>query len=613
MFTHLINHLPTENDDAESHTGFPFELKIMLRLLHFLLLWPVIESHFRVYHSHYPVLNNDHDCFYRFEKSSNGLARHLVPFCIRYNSIYSNGNCFGTEYTYKELRSANITATQLFQWFAPIDMIDDYAAYLLSTIENSNKEQIYCNCTDYGSFGKYCQYQFDLEHEESSFDEIVHQSLLSSGFDQRDVYLINEQNFTTCYTLFNCVTLFGFCLDWREINDGIDHCIDGKDEQDFVDMELNDCDLQSEYRCRNGLCIPRSFLFDQTYDCPDWYDEQYLNSHNDDRSSLACWSKTATAECEEHRFGLNFFSCGDGERLPLTLYREKSCTNLRDIMMLKTLFRPYLNEIINNSSYNDMFHLFGLQCLFSHCPQEILSNRFIPSFTKDDIICPDSYFFFPPGPFVFPFVRLLYKSYDFETNCIRPDFLCWNQSFCNIYHNDAVFEFQSFQCVPIEYFGSSFEYCVEPFYRSFTNLVLIVQTLFSHCTEKKTYSTLYRCKNHLSISPHRIMDAKFDDCSPWEADDEDEEASNHTHMMICHLPDRFLCSDYHCIPRLAIQDTIRDCRDTSYIDEIFGIGCLDEFSCQHLREIDLKNIISSINYQELCDSFDLFDDNKLYR
>ncbi len=151
----------------------------------------------------------------------------------------------GTSYRFDQLRSRNITSENLWQWFVPIDVIDNYAAYLLDETTNYQSEQIYCNCSDHRSFGTHCQYRFMLGDEKTSFNEIVHQTLQLIKYNENDLYLMDENTSSTCYILFNCTTHTGFCLDWREINDGFVHCKNGEDEQYFLDIELNQCNLKT--------------------------------------------------------------------------------------------------------------------------------------------------------------------------------------------------------------------------------------------------------------------------------------------------------------------------------------------------------------------------------
>ncbi|CAF4990744.1 unnamed protein product, partial [Rotaria sp. Silwood1] len=86
-------------------------------------------------------------------------------------------------------------------------------------------------------------------------------------------------------------------------------CTNGRDEENCFEMELNECDSQTEYRCRNGMCVPKSFSFDLTMDCMDFYDEQEFRD-----ASANCFTD-ASVDCEEHTCGLAKFSCGDGSCL----------------------------------------------------------------------------------------------------------------------------------------------------------------------------------------------------------------------------------------------------------------------------------------------------------
>ena len=88
-------------------------MKLIFIFLYFMLLCRASESHYHLYHSHYFTMNNDHDCFYHYENNHNGLAHHLVPYCIRSNAINSNKKCLGTAYTFDQLHSMDITPDQL--------------------------------------------------------------------------------------------------------------------------------------------------------------------------------------------------------------------------------------------------------------------------------------------------------------------------------------------------------------------------------------------------------------------------------------------------------------------------------------------------------------------
>jgi hypothetical protein len=370
-------------------------------------------------------------------------------------------------------------------------------------------------------------------------------------------------------------------------------------------MEHSDCNADTEYRCRNGLCIPRSFLLDRTFDCPDWYDEPRAVSHKlayvyIHLSRMCSW-KTATAECEEYKLGLTFFPCGNGQRLAIQLEEGHTCSNLRDAFMLKTLFRPYFKPNRDDLCFVTMMCLFNILCLFEPCPNGIRQHcEELLSINDGESSCPEN-FFFPPGPFIYPFIRLLYTPRKLWDN-IHPDYVCWNRSICNIYYDSSIFIHDGFDCAPALTF--SFYVLIEkydPIYLT-TRLILLIQSLFSHCTHQKTYPELYTCNSRLSISSYRVLDVQFNDCFPWLTMREDETVSTVNHERACRLPDRFSCGDYECVPRQLIQDDFSDCRN--HHDELLFAGCTDEFNCQYLREVNPpKEVV--MNYQEICDGFDL--------
>jgi hypothetical protein len=63
-----------------------------------------------------------------------------------------------------------------------------------------------------------------------------------------------------CYTTLNCS--YGMlCLDWRDICDHYQNCMDGIDEENCDKLEFNECE-DNEYRCTNGMCIPEEYWLD---------------------------------------------------------------------------------------------------------------------------------------------------------------------------------------------------------------------------------------------------------------------------------------------------------------------------------------------------------------
>jgi len=364
-------------------------------------------------------------------------------------------------------------------------------------------------------------------------------------------------------------------------------------------MELNDCDPEKEYRCRNGLCIPRSFIHDQTFDCPDWYDETnrlFLEQYIPD--SRPCYSVAPTAECEEYNIGLGFFSCGDGQIVPINRLTDGACSNLRYDFMLKNIFQLYFDEIRHDPCYLAILCSTHVLCLFEPCPHGLRQYCEELLVTYDKRKC-HQHFFYPPGPFVFPFIRLLYKSRDLWGS-IQPDFICWNRSICNIYNDPSNFTVDGFDCVEGIMFSLGHLSPIENFenqYLTIDRLVLVIQHFFSQCIHQKTDPNLYICSNRLSISSHRILDGHFYDCSPWWFLWEDEEVNSDNYIMACHLPDRLPCGSDRCVSRYVVRDGMRHC--PSYEDELFFVPCTEAFDCQIIRESNVSQE-QWINYQELC-------------
>ena len=84
------------------------------------------------------------------------------------------------------------------------------------------------------------------------------------------------------------------------------------------------------------------------------------------------------------------------------------------------------------------------------------------------------------------------------------------------------------------------------------SLLFVIRTLFSHCSTQTSHPTLYQCPSQLSISLHRVRDAMYSDCFPWQMNmhREEENSTPENAEMACDLPDRFRCGKYQCIPSI---------------------------------------------------------------
>ena len=88
-----------------------------------------------------------------------------------------------------------------------------------------------------------------------------------------------------CYTHLQCGRVGDYgqtsnvCLDWREICDGKIDCINtGHDEEECWQLEINECDNKTEFRCQIGLCIRLILINDDEFspDCLGQSDERFV-------------------------------------------------------------------------------------------------------------------------------------------------------------------------------------------------------------------------------------------------------------------------------------------------------------------------------------------------
>ncbi len=157
------------------------------------------------------------DCLYNLITTDNdlpGMKRNVrvenIPFCRQLLPIINDELVSITDqrWTFDQLRQMNISVDQLFDWYAPIDIIEEYF------LEKQNG--IFVNCSQKGNFwfGSRCQYTFD------SNDEL--KDIISNRFDQKDYSENDLLSITngTCYSTSNDQCQSILCLDWREICDG---------------------------------------------------------------------------------------------------------------------------------------------------------------------------------------------------------------------------------------------------------------------------------------------------------------------------------------------------------------------------------------------------------
>jgi hypothetical protein len=115
-------------------------------------------------------------------------------------------------------------------------------------------------------------------------------------------------------------------------------CLEGEDEENCLELEMNECLLDKEFRCRNGLCILNEFVHDDDSDCLDGSDEEQ------GIYQIECgkYSFDPLIICEEHFCRREEFSCGDSHCLKTYPIRANEklerCPNGRDQFVHHTTF-----------------------------------------------------------------------------------------------------------------------------------------------------------------------------------------------------------------------------------------------------------------------------------
>ncbi|CAF0830833.1 unnamed protein product [Adineta steineri] len=190
------------------------------------------------------------DCLHYFSTESE--FSETVKYCIRpkndTNSIMIESFNISDDYlTFDELYRLNVTPHEILMWSSSIDLVEQYDYYLYQPTQSNLSNKKFYNCTP-PWFGSRCQYSFEFNE-----DKLVQDSF--------ETALIDDIFRRTCYILLECDRGgSSMCLDWREICDGRIDCLNGGvDEIQCFNLEINECN-ENEYRCHNGLCIPKKFL-----------------------------------------------------------------------------------------------------------------------------------------------------------------------------------------------------------------------------------------------------------------------------------------------------------------------------------------------------------------
>ena len=491
-------------------------------------------------------------CLYISPQSSTEEHYETIQFCL--SQLTSSYQIVKQQtvlkWTFDELAKQNITSEQLYFWSAPIDLIERYQFYL-NQLSNGNDE--YYNCT-LPQFGPQCQYVS------------IHDILSYPSFDKslEDYYenVDNEIFSLTCYTHLKCNRTASFlCLDWREICDGEIDCLDdGIDEDRCWELEINECE-ENEFRRRNGLCIPKSFINSMGPSWIDWSDvptSRVLNMIG------VCYSSSWPS-----------FSCEDSSIVNYEQLHFRD-TKQNDLSM-------QLKYSIKDPSISDNC-LLAFQCLLEVLSEECLGN--IQNF------CPQIVYF-PYAPVVFTDIYFIYKIENL-TNWLSmsapPFYICYNQSLYDPYFNDySSTIINNMKCIDSESqilknysTKKKHEYIID----NLRSILRKYHLNFNYTSYICNRSNMYQCMNSIKcISTYRLMDDNLD--CPYG----DDENANITSTIEYLHRSHFNCHNGIYIFRSLIQDSICQC---GYSPDL--LWCPDE-------DYHITFLKTNIVFQHICDGF----------
>ena len=459
------------------------------------------------------------------------LAHQTISYCLRSPVVnisridLGEENTVGPRFTMMQLKEQNITSSMLLAWSSTIDYAEEYQIFLNSNPTVSpDTEPVFHNCTS-SWFGPYCRFTFGYRKDQSFHD------IVRFIFDSRT--RVSKEAHISCYVHLHCQTQLT-CLDWREICDGKNDCVDGLDEHQCWELEANEC-AANEYRCHNGQCIPVEFFRDGSLnpDCLDRTDESLQ------RDDFSVCRKDPGFRCEEHLChpGGADFPCGDGQ-----------CTN-------------GLYPCFNGRSIT----LPGDFCSNATACWLQLSNQVDSKWCKKFCPTPDCFkdrcqalYEFRSISLVFGHIRLIFSNQSFLPDQLRlPEYVCYDEKRCAYFPPTERFA-NGWTCRSLHDTGLE---NIETYYY-FEQLLQQIKERFRMCsifpleTDYCNHSIMYSCENSTKcISRNRLLDG-MRDC-PLD----DDETFNNS----CSLPDRdhrFKCSNdpnEQCFASLIIRDRKKNC------------------------------------------------------
>ncbi|CAF4164464.1 unnamed protein product, partial [Adineta steineri] len=441
------------------------------------------------------------DCLHYFPTNS-FLFSEIVKYCIRpkndTNSIIAEFFNVSDDYlTFDQLYRLNITSHEILMWSSSIDLAEKYEYYLSQPTQSNLSNEKFYNCTQ-PWFGSRCQYSFEF-NEDKLVQNYFGTAVTDDIFDG------------TCYILLECDRGgSSMCLDWREICDGRIDCLNGGvDEIQCFNLEINECN-ENEYRCYNGLCIPKRFLE------MDFHEAQCLDRSDYliNSSCLRFYFRLNLFECQEFicRPNEGKFSCGDGE----CVEDFSQCKNNRHLALSQSLSTQ------GNLSYECWISMVCLTKIVDKienisCDQFIQSSEIIEQLKSCKFPLQ-----FPVIPVLYGHVTFLYHPKDIDninaTLSLKPDYICYDEQLCDFL--PPTFRHGTLTCRS----GDQMNLTMNAELTTWKSIIDSIKPYFDGCITQhyhiidSHHSSLYHCKNSSKyISKHRIVDG-ISDC--FSKDDE---------------------------------------------------------------------------------------------
>ncbi|UJR16809.1 hypothetical protein I4U23_003708, partial [Adineta vaga] len=128
------------------------------------------NAQFHLYQTKFAETDGDYDCLDHYAAhmfssilygNINRQEHYIIPYCRR-DQLHDEFTAEQDQiqsFTFETLKERNVSSDQLYQWSAPLDLVEEYEAFVLNNETRSSLIRFY-NCSLSRRFGQYCQYFF---------------------------------------------------------------------------------------------------------------------------------------------------------------------------------------------------------------------------------------------------------------------------------------------------------------------------------------------------------------------------------------------------------------------------------------------------------------------